>query len=194
MTATATTIRDVSILSGSRRRGHADRFDIELSARGIEIRRPGRAPQHMSWARVTQWEIEERAGHLVLTLRGSGAVTPLVVQGWTLDDLEVVMRQATEGSAAPAQEHPAASAAQTETVAGPQTAAGAETAAETSRPEAEGAVADVGHRPRRHRQRSGRGWKPFVTVALLALLATAVTVVLLQSAGLIHWGFLGPVA
>jgi hypothetical protein len=33
-----------------------------------------------------------------------------------------------------------------------------------------------------------------VTVALLGALATAVTVVLLQSAGVINWSFLGPVA
>ncbi len=33
-----------------------------------------------------------------------------------------------------------------------------------------------------------------MTVALLAVLATAVTLVLLQSAGIISWGFLGPTA
>jgi hypothetical protein len=33
-----------------------------------------------------------------------------------------------------------------------------------------------------------------VTVGLLAFLATAVIVVLLQSAGVIDWSFLGPVA
>ncbi len=32
------------------------------------------------------------------------------------------------------------------------------------------------------------------TLALLGLLATAVTLVLLQSAGIISWDFLGPVA
>jgi hypothetical protein len=37
-------------------------------------------------------------------------------------------------------------------------------------------------------------WKILVTVALLGALATAVTVVLLQSAGVISWSFLGPVA
>ena len=46
----------------------------------------------MSWDRVSQWEIEERRGGVLLTLRGGGAITPLVVPGWTLDDLEAVMR------------------------------------------------------------------------------------------------------
>ena len=44
--------------------------------------------------------------------------------------------------------------------------------------------------------RAGRHriWKPLVTIALLGILATAVTLVLLQSAGFIDWAFLGPVA
>ena len=33
-----------------------------------------------------------------------------------------------------------------------------------------------------------------VTVALLGVLATAIALVLLQSAGVISWGFLGPTA
>ena len=33
-----------------------------------------------------------------------------------------------------------------------------------------------------------------MTVVLLGVLATAVTLVLLQSAGVISWGFLGPIA
>ena len=33
-----------------------------------------------------------------------------------------------------------------------------------------------------------------MTIVLLGVLATAVTVVLLQSAGVISWSFLGPVA
>jgi hypothetical protein len=37
-------------------------------------------------------------------------------------------------------------------------------------------------------------WKPLVAVVLLSVLAAGVTLVLLQSAGVIHWGFLGPVA
>ena len=36
--------------------------------------------------------------------------------------------------------------------------------------------------------------KAFVTIVLLGVLATAVVVVLLQSAGVISWSFLGPVA
>jgi hypothetical protein len=45
---------------------------------------------------------------------------------------------------------------------------------------------------RRPRRRSV--WKPLVVIVLLGVLATAVALVLLQSAGVISWGFLGPTA
>jgi hypothetical protein len=35
-------------------------------------------------------------------------------------------------------------------------------------------------------------WKAVVTLVLLGVLATAVTIVLLQSAGIISWSILGP--
>ena len=56
----------------------------------------------MAWDRISQWEIEERPGCVVLTLRGDGSVTPLMVTGWTLDDLETVMREADGGTTGPA--------------------------------------------------------------------------------------------
>ena len=87
--ATTTTITDVVILAKKHRR-RADVFDITLSSEGIDIKRPGKSQQHLSWDRISQWEIAEHAGFVVLTLRGDGAVTPLVVKGWTLDDLELV--------------------------------------------------------------------------------------------------------
>ena len=37
-------------------------------------------------------------------------------------------------------------------------------------------------------------WNAMFAIALLAVLATAVTLVLLQSAGIINWGFLGPIS
>ena len=95
MTATAgTIIEGVSVLSGPGGR-HGQRFDIALSRRGIEVRRHGVPGQLMPWDRVSQWEIEEHEGYVLLTLRGNGAATPLVVPGWTLDDLEVLMRDVT---------------------------------------------------------------------------------------------------
>ena len=98
MTAsTTTTIRGVSIFSRQRKR-KADVFDIALSSEGIAIQRPGRSEQHMTWDRIAQWEIVERPGCVVLTLRGGGSVTPLLVNGWTLEDLETVMREATAGT------------------------------------------------------------------------------------------------
>ena len=101
MTATTTTtIRGVSIFSRQRTR-KADLFDIALSSEGIAIQRPGQSEQHMTWERIAQWEIQERPGCVVLTLRGGGSVTPLMVKGWTLEDLETVMREATTGATDP---------------------------------------------------------------------------------------------
>ena len=162
---TATTIVGVSILTG-RRRSPAEVFDIALSTDGIEIRRPGRAATLMPWDRVSQWEVEERRGGVLLTVHGGGATTPLVVPGWSVDDLEAVMR----------------------------TAAGAATTA-ASGPATPAAPSRLERRRRiRARSRPAPSWKVVATVVLLALLATAVTLVLLQSAGVISWGFLGPTA
>jgi hypothetical protein len=49
-------------------------------------------------------------------------------------------------------------------------------------------------RKRRQRGSLQVSWKLVVTVVLLGALATAVALVLLQSAGVIDWSFLGPVA
>jgi hypothetical protein len=164
---TATTIRGVSILTG-RRHSPAEVFDIALSTNGIEIRRPGQAATRMPWDRVSQWEIEERHGGVLLTLRGDGATTPLVVPGWNLDDLEALMR----------------------------TAAGVvESPADGTAPQAPAAPSRRERRRRiQARSRPASSWKVVATVVLLGLLATAVTLVLLQSAGVISWSFLGPTA
>jgi hypothetical protein len=176
---TTTTIRGVSIFS-RQRRYKADVFDIALSPEGIVIRRPGRAEQRMTWDRISQWEIQERPGCVVLTLRGSGSVTPLVVKGWTLDDLETVMRQATAEPAV-ATESTVVSAAE---VAVAEVAPPVQPRAARRREEAR----------RRQAARRRMTWKPFVTVGLLVVLGAAVMLVLLQSAGVISWGFLGPTA
>ncbi len=155
--STSTTIRGVSIFSRQRKRKR-DVFDIALSPEGIAIQRPGRMDQRMTWERITQWEIEEQPGCLVLTLRGGGSVTPLMVKGWTLEDLERVMRETTTGE-----------------------------------PEAVTSAPVVTPRAARRRPRRSVG-KVLVTVVLLGVVATAVALVLLQSAGVISWGFLGPTA
>jgi hypothetical protein len=169
--STTTTIRGVSIFSRQRTR-KADVFDIALSSDGITIQRPGRSEQHMTWERISQWELEERPDCVLLTLRGGGSVTPLRVKGWTLEDLETVILEAT---AAP------------------------EGTAVVAAPGDRGSPAGRPVRPRAARRhaspRPGRSvWKVLVTVALLGALAAAVTLVLLQSAGVISWSFLGPVA
>lgn len=198
--STTTTIQGVSIFSRQRKR-KADVFDIALSPEGIVIRRPGRSEQHMTWERISQWEIDERAGCIVLTLRGGGSVTPLMVKGWTLEDLETVMRDATEGASGPADVAgaPVASAADEISHAAPAAAIVPDAAALEAGPvQAAPVEAAPGHSRaarRRAARRPKRGvWKPLVTIVLLGVLATAVAVVLLQSAGVISWSFLGPVA
>jgi hypothetical protein len=188
---TTTTIRGVSIFSRQRTR-KADLFDVALSSEGIAIQRPGRSEQHMTWERISQWEIQERPGCLVLTLRGGGSVTPLMVKGWTLEDLETVMREATTGATDP----PAPNATVTSGPPAPGVAAGEAAAPGAAAP---GVAAVVAAAPRSaRRQAAGRprrsAWRVFVTIVLLGALATAVTLVLLQSAGVISWSFLGPVA
>ncbi len=184
MTATTTTIKGVSILTRKRTR-HADVFDITLSLEGIDVLRPGRAPEHMGWDRISRWEIEERTDDVILTLRGDGAVTPLVVKGWTLDDLEVVLRDVTAGAPRTAPAVPVVPGVPDESVAAgvpaePEPAVGGE------RTESDQALI-----PRTPRTSP---WKAVVTVGLLCVLATAVILVLLQSAGVISWSILGPTA
>lgn len=178
---TTTTLSGVSIFSRQRQR-KADIFDIALSPEGIAIRRAGRPDQQMAWERIAQWEIEERPGFLLLTLRGGGSVTPLVVKGWGLEDLEAVMREVTAGSTE-VEAEPVAAAPTPAPVGAPSTAPPPEmpTPSRASRRQA-------AQPPRRS------PLKVLVTVVLLGALATAVALVLLQSAGVISWSILGPVA
>jgi hypothetical protein len=198
VTATAaTTIEGVSILSRQGARG--DHFDIALSRRGIEVRRHGLPAQLMSWDHVSRWELREHEGDVLLTLRRGGTATPLVVPGWTLDDLEVLMRDVTSD---PARHSPDAGGATARDVPEPVEAAPAPRAT-TDRPRAAARAsvaagddrsAPVPPQPRaeRRRRRKSPAWKPVVAVVLLSALAAGVTLVLLQSAGVINWGFLGP--
>jgi hypothetical protein len=235
VTATTTTsIQGVSVFSTQKKRGAADVFELGLSPAGIEVRRPGRPVQQLPWDRVSEWEIEERKGHVLLTLRGRGATTPLVVPGWRLEDLELLMREVTlhattyvpEGpgpivtdgngvtpSGAPAPAAAVAAPATPAAAPAPPTprapvagaAATAAAAAVTSTPSVP-KPAPASPTPTRgeRRQQTTRArrtprprqvsWRAVVTVVLLGTLVTAVTLVLLQSAGVINWGFLGPVA
>ena len=237
MTATTTTtIQGVSVHSRQKKRG-ADVFELGLSPAGIEVRRPGRPVQQMAWTRVSEWEIEERKGYVLLTLRGRGATTPLIVPGWSLDDLEVLMRDVTSDALTYEPEGPAANfdgadengalpkaaavapAAHPKTSrkparppapAAPETAAVAAVAAAAvapvkpprapaSAPQPFPPTPSRSERRRESKLRRADGsfsvpWKAVVAIALLGVLATAVTLVLLQSAGVISWGFLGPIA
>jgi hypothetical protein len=189
MTVTAsTTIAGVSVLAGGEPSG--DPFDIAISNECIEIRRTGQQPRRMSWDRVSEWELEERADHVVLTFRGEGAATPLLVTGWSVEDLEVLLRTVTSAADA---EHNGAFVA-TATTAAVETGS-AVRAAPASVPVAEVEPPPVETRRQRRRTRRLRvSGKAVLTIALLVVLATAVTLVLLQSAGIIDWAFLGPTA
>jgi hypothetical protein len=210
---TPTTIQGVSLLSGEKKRGR-DVFELVLSRGGIEVRRPESPVQQMSWDRVSEWEIEERKGYVLLTLRGQGATTPLVVPGWTLENLEVLMRDVTAAGTEHVPNVPepvvadgndGGTSAAIAVVASPAPATAAPVQAvpasafETPAA-ATGAPASTPTRAER-RKLAARGawwrrlsWKAVVTVVLLGVLATAVILVLLQSAGILDWSFLGPVA
>jgi hypothetical protein len=218
--STTTTIRGVSIFTRQRKR-KADVFDIALSPEGIAIRRPGRSEQHMTWERIAQWELQERPGCIVLTLRGGGSVTPLVVKGWSLEDLETVMRDATAATTGPDdRSDPLAGSAdpllplevseatepqpepllQTEPAQEQAPALQHEPALEHG-PALQTGTKQVGEpvQPRAARRQAARRpqrsfGKALATVVLLGVLAAAVVIVLLQSAGVINWSFLGPVA
>ena len=88
------TMQGVSLLTKARRRP-ADLFELAVTYDGIEIRRPGESARHLSWDRVSEWEIEQRRDGVLLTLRGGGSVTPLVIPRWSVDELDVVLRQVT---------------------------------------------------------------------------------------------------
>jgi hypothetical protein len=176
----------------------------------------------MSWDRVSEWEIEERKGYVLLTLRGHGAATPLVVPGWTLDDLELLMRDVTSSGttnepkvpepvvvdgndgqtsaavavvAKPASvETPPPPATPAPVDAAPPPASEAPASASDARTPALPTRAERRKRVAREARRRRLTWRAVVTVVLLGLLATAVILVLLQSAGIIDWSFLGPVA
>jgi hypothetical protein len=183
----AATIADVSVLTTDHAPGEA--FELGLSPAGIEIRRPGRDPRRLTWERISEWEIEERAGDLVLTLRGDGSVTPLVITGWSFAELDEVMRAVTSP---PTPAEPAAVGDEPKPAAEEVPLAAATPVAQPQDTEAPAPVAT--RRERRRNRRRRVGGKAVVTVGLLVLLAAAVTLVLLQSAGVIHWSFLGPIA
>jgi hypothetical protein len=198
VTATTwTTIKGVSVLSSEKKRGQ-DVFEVALSYEGIEVRRPERRAQRMSWDRVSEWETEERKGYVLLTLRGDGATTPLVVPGWTRDELEVLMRDVTSGGTAPERTMPEPvegdAAVPVVATSDPGQDAPAAASEVPAAPDALPTRAERRTRAARVGWLGRLSWRVIVTVLLLGVLAIAVILVLLQSAGIIDWSFLGPTA
>jgi hypothetical protein len=97
----AVTLKGVTLATKGRRRG-GDVFDVVLAPSGIEIHRPHQPVRHMGWERITEWEIVSRRGGVRLVLRGGGSVTPMVVPGWQVDDLDAALRVVTGPDAADA--------------------------------------------------------------------------------------------
>ena len=85
-----TTLRGVTLLTKSRRKGD-DAFDISISPNGIEILRPDEEARLLEWDRVSTWEIEQRTRNVLLILRGGGSVTPLLIPGWNVHDLDQLL-------------------------------------------------------------------------------------------------------
>ena len=85
-----TTLRDVTLFTKSRPKGD-DAFDISISPNGIQILRPGEEARLLEWDRVSTWEIEQRTRSVLLILRGGGSVTPLLIPGWKVHDLDQLL-------------------------------------------------------------------------------------------------------
>ena len=110
-----------------------------------------------------------------------------MVKGWTLDDLGTVIREAAAEATGPAAA--AGAPVPTRAAATPSLPAPAAVV-----PLAVPVVPRAARRRAARRPRRRSVWKPLVVIVLLGVLATAVALVLLQSAGIISWGFLGPTA
>jgi hypothetical protein len=95
-----TTLRGVTLFTKSRRKGD-DAFDISISPNGIQILRPGEEARVLDWDRVSAWEIEQRKHSVLLVLRGDGSVTPLLIPGWKVDDLDELLCAMTAHLAPP---------------------------------------------------------------------------------------------
>jgi hypothetical protein len=174
-TTTTTTIGGVSLVT-RHGVGAPDVFEIVLSGGGIDFHRPKRPSATLTWDRVSGWEIEEREDDIVLTLQGGGADTALLIPDWSAADLGALLRQLSERPAAGALRDQVDEAV-TPSGAGPK------------------GERDENKDTARGRHRRSRGlvpWKAVATIVLLGVLAAAVTIVLLQSAGVITWNILGP--
>ncbi len=138
-----------------------------------------------------------------------------MVKDWTLDDLETVMRDTTAGSrrsntaSVPGSELAPSVSTDTDTDADADADADADDAGApggdtVAMPSDAAPLIDMPKvlepiPPRSARRQAARrprhrAWRAVVTMVLLGALAAAVVVILLQSAGVISWSFLGPTA
>jgi hypothetical protein len=88
------TLHGVTLFTKERGRTD-DVFDIAIGPEGIQILRPDQEVRLLEWSRVATWEIEQRRKRVLLILRGGGSVTPLMIPGWKVDDLDQVLQDMT---------------------------------------------------------------------------------------------------
>jgi hypothetical protein len=88
------TLHGVTLFTKERGRTE-DVFDIAIGPEGIRILRPDQEVRLLEWSRVATWEIEQRRKRVLLILRGGGSVTPLMIPGWKVDDLDQVLQDMT---------------------------------------------------------------------------------------------------
>ncbi len=148
---------------------------------------------------VPGWTVDELEARLrALTensrARGPEEALPLLGVATSLAPQARRDEAAAEPPAAePSAPEPAAATAATATAQPEEpTVDDTDAAASTTGPEAARGNAPGPHRPAKLSALIGAHGKVIVTVALLGVLAAAVTIVLLQSAGVISWSFLGP--
>jgi hypothetical protein len=77
------------------RGGGSAPFDLVVSEDGLEVRRPGEDGHHLSWNQISEWEMAHRRGGVRLLLRGGGAVTAVVVPGWSVEALDALFSEVT---------------------------------------------------------------------------------------------------
>lgn len=137
-------------------------LSLSVDRSGIAVGPPGSPPQVIGWDSVDGWRVDPGAGGAILTLGSHGRLARFFAPGWDPGDLGRLVEAARGGP-----------------VAGPEGTGGGSV----------GPAAPIG--ARRRRAEGFARWQPLLVVVLVLVLAVSVALVLAQSAGAIHLGFLG---
>ncbi len=149
-------------LVGPDDRGPAARgLSLSVDRSGIAVGAPGSPPQLIGWGSVDGWRVDPGAGGAILTLQSHGRLARFFAPGRDPSELGRLVEAARRGP-----------------VAGPEGAG-------------PGSPAPAATLVRRRRPGGLARWQPLLVVVLVLVLAVSVALVLAQSAGAIHLGFLG---